>query len=283
MSDIFDERLIYPLREKYKTYFKNYYDSIFVAFMPFFKIEDEDFKEGWPTDQEIYESGTPVSWNTVIKGAGLKDEKELNKALVTSYGAPRHVFQRDDLFEKLLAFEEDQNIWRPKEDSFGIFSKISIYESLKFLGKNDVLFTDHNLETQPTSLNDCTSLEFSEETRHCKVIYSADKDILFTIYWDQPFFLIATSKSNLDVILKQGLFEGFVCNDETDGLWDYEKEELAKLFEEDKIWQQEMLKYRNAGVFNKSKPSHSAVPSSDQSTKPAPLPKDWWKFWKGLF
>jgi len=299
MSDIFEDKLPYPTMVKFKSYFKEYYDSVFVAYMPFFKVDN--FKHGWlygenpenpqerkfPTGQDVYENGSSVLWKTVIEGAGFKDATELNKALKTIYGAPRWVFRREDLGQKLHEYQFEQKVWTPHEDSFGVLSKIAIYNSFKLLGKNEIIYnnpTSYEMIHEPILLSNYTAYTFSEEVSWSKVIFSADKDLLFTIYWDQPFFLIATSKSNLDQLLKQNYFEGFICDEDTDGNWDYEKNELERLFVEDKKWQEEMtLKYRNAGQSKTTVKQHNTYLVQPQNTKPDPLPKDWWKFWKGLF
>ena len=298
MSDIFEDKLPYPMRVKFKSYFKEYYDSVFVAFMPFYKVED--VKKGWldfdipdpndrfsPSDKEIYEKGSPVLWETVIKEAGFKDESELCKALKTCYGAFRPVFRRDDLVDTLVQYEDNQDVSRPREDSFGVLSKIAIYNSFKLLGKNEIIFMDpgsYEMIDEPILLSNYTPFTFSKAVSWTKAIYSADKELLFTIYWDQPFFLIATPKSNLDKLLAQNYFEGFICDEDTDGDWDYEKEELERLLEEDKKWREEMtLKYRNTGPLKHPVKQQNTHSEQLQNIKPDPLPKDWWKFWKGLF
>ena len=43
-NDIFKENNIYPNGEKIKEHFKDFYDSIFVAYLPFFKIENQKSK-----------------------------------------------------------------------------------------------------------------------------------------------------------------------------------------------------------------------------------------------
>src|ERR1051326_6618419 len=161
MNDIFVDKKIYPHEGKIKEHFKDFYDNVFVAFLPFFKVDNHktdtnnfqrakkityeeakgelevlknipEFKadiysygnKDFPTDTEIYEKGKSVSWHSIIKGAGLKDKSELNKALRTSIGALRQVFRRPELTEKLNGFTTTENIWHPTEGSFDVLSKL---------------------------------------------------------------------------------------------------------------------------------------------------------------
>jgi hypothetical protein len=60
-------------------------------------------------------------------------------------------------------------------------------------------------------------------------IFSKDESILFTISWDDFFFLIATKKENLKVVNGMTEIEGFIANDKDSHLWDWEEGEIEKI------------------------------------------------------
>ncbi len=291
MSDIFTND-IYPHEGKIKDHFKDFYDTVFVAFLPFFQVdrqptgktnlkkakqityeeakqEIEALKDipafnanifsysnkDYPTDEEIFKTGKIITWDKVIKGAELTDFSELNKALRTSIGALRQVFCRPELTEKLNNFTDIQNIWHPIEGGFDTLSKIAIYKTFKLLKKNKIIITDEFYETTSIlELDKLTDFEFSEKVSYKDYyVYSADKELLFTIEWDSFFFLIATDSEKMKQIIKVNLFEGFLCNDKTQHEWDYKEGELQSLID----------------IEEKQK---------SKTIQPA-TKKQWWKFW----
>lgn len=267
MKDIFKNN-IYPHEGKIKDHFEDFYDTVFVAFLPFFQVERQptektNFKKSkqitfeeakqemeflndipkpnaeiysysnneYPTDEEIYKSGKIVTWTMVVKGAGLADYSELNKALRTSIGAIRKIFQRPELTEKLNKFSDSRNIWHPTEGGFDTLSKVAIYKTFKLLGKNQIIVTDEFYETTSIlELDSLSDFEFSEKVSFKDYyVYSVDKEVLFTIEWDSFFFLIATNNEKMQQLIKANLFEGFLCNNKTQHEWDYREGELQVL------------------------------------------------------
>ncbi|PIQ20228.1 MAG: hypothetical protein COW65_16185 [Cytophagales bacterium CG18_big_fil_WC_8_21_14_2_50_42_9] len=297
MKDIYTENNLYPYEGRIKDHFKELYDSVFIAFLPFFVVNKQtnsntNFKKSekitfqrvqeelellrdipefdaaiyyysskdFPTDKEIYEKGKNIPWENVIKGAGLKDYAEVNKALRTSIGALRNAFRRHDLTNKINVYTTENKIWHPTEGSYDILSKVAIYNAFKILNKKEVIVKDEFYEsTKELSLDKLSEFEFSE-TFDSKdyYVYSADKEILFTLEWDSFFFLIATTQDKMEIIIKENLFEGFIYNNETTHNWDYSAEELKRLLEIEK--QKEL---------------------EEQKAKSAQLRADnkWWKFW----
>jgi hypothetical protein len=288
MKDIFEEKNIYPHEEKIKDHFKGFYDSVYVAFLPFFRVENHfseknnykksekmTFEEAkkeidilnnipklnaeifsysnqdYPTNIEIYNNGNIVNWKTIIKDTQLKDKTELNKALRTSIGALRQIFRKSEFRDELTAYTTKNNIWHPTEGDFDIFSKIGIYRTFKLLNKNEIILVDEFYESiNSVNTNELTEYEFLEKINHrYHYIYSADKEILFTIEWDSFFFLIATDKLKMDIIISEKYFEGFLCDSETTHNWDYLNGELVELLEIEK---------------KQNKKSEN---------------KKWWKFW----
>lgn len=268
MSDIFADKNIYPHKGKIKSHFGGFYDTVFIAFLPFFKVNGQasdksNYKKSsqisleevkkryptlkdtprfgveffsyidtdYPTDKEVFETGEVVGWNKVVKGTGFVDCSELNKALRTSIGALRQVFRRPELVEELNVYTGSQKIWHPTEGCFDVLSKMAIYKSFKLLGKNQIVVADEFYETSLTlNLNEVTDFEFSEKVAGLdRYLYSVDREVLFMIDWDSFFFLIATDQDKLKKINEECLFEGFFCNDDTQHDWDYNDGEVQEL------------------------------------------------------
>ncbi|MDQ1150285.1 hypothetical protein QE382_002269 [Sphingobacterium zeae] len=124
MGNIFDQEKLYPYEGAIKKHFEDYYDSVFVAFLPFFHLDREetdksnlkkakllsheealkkiDFlknlpeanraiynyeNEQYPYDEEIFRNGKVIPWKNIVEGSGLVGYAELNTALRTSIGA----------------------------------------------------------------------------------------------------------------------------------------------------------------------------------------------------
>jgi hypothetical protein len=288
-NDIFKEKNIYPTGEKIKEHFRDFYDSVFVAYLPFFQVENHKSKtnnykklekttfaeakkeveilnniqipnaeifsysnEDYPTDLEIFDNGKIVKWETIIKEAKLKDKTELNKALRTSIGALREIFKKPKLSEKLNSFTAENSIWNPTEGTFDVFSKLGIYRTFKLFNKNEIIIVDEFFEKiYSINIAEISEYEFLEKVDfNDYYIYSSDKEILFTIEWDSFFFLIATDNNKMERIVSTKYFEGFLCDSETAHDWDYLPGELEKIL---KIEKKQKLKSEN---------------------------KKWWQFWK---
>lgn len=286
-NDIFEEKNIYPHDEKIENHFKDFYNSVYVAFLPFFKIENHLSKnnnykkseritfeqakkeldilkniqesnaeifsysnQDYPTTAEIYNNGEIVSWKNIVKEIDLKDITELNKALRTSIGALKKIFRKPELSEKLNTYTEKNNIWHPTEGNFDVFSKIGIYRIFKMFNKNEILIVDEFYENNNViTLNELTEYEFIEKIEYGDYyIYSVDKEILFTIEWDSFFFLIATDKNKMEKIIEAKYFEGFLCDSKTTHNWDYFDGELEELLEIEKK-QKKITKNKNWWKF----------------------------------
>lgn len=269
MSDIFKDKNIYPYEGSIKDHFKDFYDTVFVVLLPFFQIDqkpanetkerksnqinyEENKKEleiikedssftgtfsysnnDYPTEEEIYKYGKTITWDTICKGCGFTTYSELNKALRTSVGALRQIFQKPELAKKVNAYTDSQNIWHPENGSFDTLSKVAIYKALNLLKKNKIIVCDEFYEaTSSLEFGTLTDFEFSEKISYKDYyLYAADKEILFTIDWDSFFFLIATDGKKMKQIMEAKLFEGFLCNEKTQHEWDYKQGELQALLD----------------------------------------------------
>lgn len=260
-----------PLLEHYLDY-----DNVYIGLLPFFKLDKENcetnsskkvisleearekddiFKnfqdysnmtiyssnECYPSNEEIVNSGTVIKWSEIIKNTVIVNSKELNKALMTSIGAWSKKLQRDDLLEALNQYTEKNNIWHPTEGTFDYFTKASIYDVMKSAKIDEIVVEDEFYENKKNiDLSNLTKNEFCEKIDlNDYYIYAKDKSILFSISWDFFFFFIAIKEK---IFLKQDIekyFEGFWATENDSHLWTWEKGELDRLLNTNKVIQKE--------------------------------------------
>lgn len=268
MKNIFADQTIYPHDGKILEHFSGLYESAFIGFLPFFRVENHhngsrNFKRSevitfeqaqneldmlkdipepdatiysygnkdYPGDEEIYDRGEIITWNEIISQAGMKDFPELNKALRTSIGALKKIFTKPASAKKLETFTADNNIWHPTEGQFDLFTKVAIYKTFRLWGKNEITVVDEFYQEEKTlRLDELDEWQFAEKIDvKDYYIYSKDRELLFTIEWDSFFFIIASSKPKMERIVAERLFDGFLCNPQTSHDWDYKEGEIDKV------------------------------------------------------
>jgi hypothetical protein len=293
--DIFTEKRLHPGQDNpINLHYKNYFDTVYIAFSPFFKIKQGNFtKEGrqksrqitfeqaqaeneifqkmpkpaadiysydnanYPDDEEIYLNAEQVSWKDIKEGCEFESYGDINKALKTSIGAYKKVFQKIGLAKRLSDFTAANQIYHPTEGHFEILSKREIFKAFHLLNKTELnLEEEFCLTKKELNIASITERKFVDAVNFKDYfIYDVGKEILFAIDWDDFFFLICSSKQHVDTIVSQLNFEGFYCDDVTEVAWELTREEIE------------------AGV---QKEKQEAV--SEQGTKPVDK-KPWWKLW----
>ena len=227
MSNLF-QGYIYPNNEKvkYLDYFRGCFDSVFVAFNPFFKMSNSKDNQDYPEPTEITKFGEIVKWKSIKKDCAFKTYNEI------IYGIRK--YSRDipnkEYFYKLLDDYCRKNyIWEPYDGTFWelIQGEIKrIFESNLY--KTVIVQDEIGRETK--EIETC-SLEESLAKNHISNIYSKDKKILFTIDWDSYYFLFCSSKEIIEKSLKDSCLEGFFSTDKIGHLWEFDSEitELYKI------------------------------------------------------
>ena len=198
MSEI-ENKNLYPDEETPVLKHYSEFDSVYVGLLPFFKLDKEhcdtnsskkvisieeareqdeifekignhsnvtiySYNECYPTDEEIFENGKKVTWKEVIQNSKLNDNKELNKALMTSIGAFKKKLEREDLLEILNQHSDKNNIWHPSEGAFDVFTKSSIFELFKLTGIEEVVVEDEFYENKKTiDLTNTNKIDFCEK------------------------------------------------------------------------------------------------------------------------
>ncbi|MBP6004036.1 MAG: DUF2711 family protein [Pyrinomonadaceae bacterium] len=264
--NIFTERNFYPSEDTpIKAHYAGIFDSVFLAFIPFFRLDEEHLSKtsfqkvhqitfpqfnsanpdlklpeninadiysndnpDYPTDAEILKYGTPVGWEEVRQGCGFASYVELNKALTTTIGGYRAELKRQDLADRLLEYALRERIFLPEEGKLDVLSKRSILKTFGRLDKGLVIVEDEYLQKKEyIDIRSITDEEFCERISYKDYyIYDNDQDVLFAVDWDDFFFLICSSDSTRDEILPDGDFEGFLCDANTTVYWEYSDAEI---------------------------------------------------------
>lgn len=283
MSDIENNNL-YPDEETPVLKHYSEFDSVYVGLLPFFKLDkehcdtnsskkiisleearekDEIFEkienysnmtiyssnECYPTDEEISQNGKKVTWKEIIQNTKLNDNRELDKALMTSIGAFKKKLQREDLLEILNQYSDKHNIWHPTEGAFDFFTKSSIYQILTLNGIDEVVVEDEFYENKKTiDLTDLNKSDFCEKIDFKDYyIYDKNKSILFAISWDYFFYFIAINEKVFSEKSIETNFEGFWADEKCSHLWTWEDGEIDKLLNDNtetkkrKNWWQQWL------------------------------------------
>lgn len=259
--------------EKILEFYEGEFESCFILFHPFLKMKREDgteteterasstkanavpdelaeilnriklpanamiyaSNENYPEERQIIESGIAISWNQVIEQSNnLNSFQDIQKALKTSIGAYRRIFQRNDLFKNLQEYLKKQKIWSPKEDKINASTKRKLFQIFRLLNLNKIINDDFKKEKTPIDIKEMTELKFCESMNSC-FIYSLDKEVMIGQDRDTFFCLLLTkNKEIMDKILESIELEGILCNEETSLPWEFENKEFDELVEKEK-------------------------------------------------
>ena len=224
-------------------------DEIFEKIENYSNMTIYSSNECYPTDEEITQNGKKITWKEVIQNSKLNDNKELNKALMTSIGAFKKKLQREDLLKILNQYSEKNNYWHPTEGTFDFFTKSSIFEILKSNGISKVDVEDEFYENKKTiDLNDLTKNDFCDKIDFKDYyIYDENKSILFAISWDYFFFFVAINERVFSKETIETKLEGFWADEKCTHLWTWEEGEIDRLLNSENEKKLVATTYKNNG------------------------------------
>ena len=209
-------------------------DEIFDKIENYSNMTIYSSNECYPTDEEITQHGKKVTWKEVIQNSKLNDNKELNKALMTSIGAFKKKLERQDLLKVLNQYSDKNNIWHPTEGAFDFFTKSSIFELLTLSGIEEVVVEDEFYENKKTiDLTNFNKIDFCEKIDFKDYyIYDKNKSILFAISWDYFFYFVAINEKVLSKETIESKLEGFWADEKCSHLWTWKEGEIDRLLNE---------------------------------------------------
>ena len=232
---------------------------MFIALKPFLKISSTKKNHSYPENSIIIDHGIKVLWRDIMQSTKLKNYSEIEIALNTYTKSVRDIFQRVDLCNFLEHLVENNNYFIPTSGVFDIFDTINIYNALKILKKSEILISDSFGDSKKTvrvNIDSIDQNDFVKNFNYCSnTIYSQDKEIVFFVQKDCFHYYIGSQQKNIDILTQQDLFEWFLCNENTENEWQYQKGELKRLIDLEKI----IITYNHEKKKNYSLEKHTAV------------------------
>jgi hypothetical protein len=200
--------------------------------------------ENYPDDSQIIRSGIAISWKEVIEQANnLHSYQDIQKALKTSIGAYRTVFQREDLSGSIQTYLEIQKVWPPKEDVINALTKKKLLEAFRLLHLNKIINDDFKEEKTPIDIEEMSESEYCQAI-NSSLIYSVNKEIMIAQDRDTFFcLLLSRTKEDMNKILAHIDLEGFLCDEKTALPWEFEDKELAALLKKEKEQESKPIKW----------------------------------------
>ncbi len=198
-------------------WYAGYYDCVFVAFHPFFRLATPNVSE-YPDDHVIKQSASRVRWCEMQARSGIPDAKLLNQALLTAIGALNERYTRPDLYQQLMTACERDDIFMPGEGLFEPTMDRDIVRAFQLAGYEYATFGDEFAEDAvvkplaPFATNSTTIRDvWLTDNIMTRNLYSPDKRLLFTVDWDSFYTLICSAEATVRAIVDECAFEGFYC------------------------------------------------------------------------
>jgi hypothetical protein len=200
-----------------------------IIFYPFVRMPDEwetvsKKSESphmyYPCKEDIYDFGTPITWEEIRKRSGLKSIAEISIAInagITA-GLGRKLYQRLDLDQKVND-SLYKNEFYPMEDKISV---LLIKEIIKVLGSNGskkVQYAKVTEETGSYYLKDITKENMFNLCTEPITLMDDNEEFVFICFFDEASAIFLT-KENIEKTLKNTSFEGVILDDETPLVWE---------------------------------------------------------------
>jgi hypothetical protein len=199
----------------------------FVAFNSFL-LAKEDYiipEDRFPTDPEIVDHFTILSWNEVLKRTGIEDIKSLDRCLAF-FHTERRKADRDE-YKKLKDFldKNEDTVIPAFVDDICPITLMKILEYISNIGYNEILISSliesENKKYKIVDLIKEINIIPSEPR-----IELLDINLKIVQDFDQRFFCIHGNNQNVTEMLKTLELEGFYANKNTPFCWSLDESKI---------------------------------------------------------
>ena len=176
----------------------------------------------YPSDEEILESGIPVSWGEVMNNSGLDSLKELGIALV--HNALNKKYARLDLAEKLNS-SVTSDFYYPTEDRISIFLIEDILDILRSQGANFLNYIETVEDRSGTlKITDIKPIEVADLAPAEIMLTDENTEFAFMSQYDEFTTLFLAKDEDITGIVKRMNCEAIICDNKTIATWYLQKD-----------------------------------------------------------
>ncbi|GAB1792648.1 DUF2711 family protein [Priestia megaterium] len=197
----------------------NNFNSAVILFHPFIQMPSgwekskraNPYQHIYPSDEEVFKLGEPISWKEVMAKSNLNSYKELFRALQYLTGAP------SDEYKKLASFfKSNPDFYYPEEDRTSLFILDGLVKILCSKGANTLYFSEpiHDINGS-FKVNDMSSLEIANLSPNESIITDKNRDFAFMGIYDSFITLLLAKDTNIEDIIKSQNLEALICDKET--------------------------------------------------------------------
>lgn len=210
-----------PSDEKILAFYEGQFEAVYVLLHPFLKPDNLDLARftpnNWPTKLEIIDGCSSMSWNEVLKLAGLQSISDIDVGLRTSIGGIKKKLSNEEFSNKLIALTNELNIINPSEGDLPPLLENRVFNAIKQLGYNWLWLGDEFATER--KLHWIDDLVENDELLSHGCVFTHDHSLLVTTHWDSHCSFLCSSKETIRKILASEEFEGFYCTPKTEVYW----------------------------------------------------------------
>nr|WP_203288175.1 DUF2711 family protein [Metabacillus sp. cB07] len=178
-------------------------------------VRKTPYEHIYPSNEEIFNIGKPISWREIMNLSGLKSYKEIAVALLTSTGALKKEYERADLASKLNS-SLNQDLYYPAEDSTSIFLLENLLTVLYSKGAHKLYFSEPTFGNSGSlNLYDTTLIEICNLSGNELIVTDENMDNAFMSLFDSFATLLITNEENIEHTVQLMNCEAVVCTKNT--------------------------------------------------------------------
>ncbi|QTL52263.1 DUF2711 family protein [Priestia aryabhattai] len=172
---------------------------------------ENPYQHIYPSDEEMFNLGEPISWKEVMSKSNLRSYKELSVALQTLTDTSSNEYKKLASYVKV-----NPDFYYPEEDRTSLFILNSLLKILCSKGANTLYFSEPIHDTNGSfKINDMSSLEIANLSPNESIITDENMDFAFMGIYDSFITLLLAKDTNIEDTIKSLNLEALICDKET--------------------------------------------------------------------
>lgn len=175
------------------------------------KYKRDDF---YPTNEEILQYGTPVTWSRICEICKFPTIDVLLFALMSNIFALSDQFERQDLATQ-LSKNLPETIFIPNSDVTSPFLWKHFIDLLKSTGSNSLYWTDPiHSQSMTFPIGYADPLHLSQLSTHVLLVSGDPTRFAFMSQYDSFVTVFLSSEESIEPLIEHYQFEAIICDEE---------------------------------------------------------------------